>query len=159
MERAFTIGDLVKRRNDNRQNKLQPYWDGPFRIRGLAHNNTYQLETTNGYVLRTLVNGERLQLFKSNSSDPALWYASNHLLQQDKLALQKKIEKAVSDADQQRTLKLAEERKEKRTKDMKRRQLEKRKDKEDYKMSTGEERIVGTTNRGRTIRLPKHLQD
>ncbi|PIL29294.1 hypothetical protein GSI_09345 [Ganoderma sinense ZZ0214-1] len=60
-DRALGIGDLVLHRSEN-PTKLHPRWDGPFIIQDLTDRNTYQLRTRNGYVLRTLYNGERLPL-------------------------------------------------------------------------------------------------
>ncbi|PIL34997.1 hypothetical protein GSI_02784 [Ganoderma sinense ZZ0214-1] len=77
-DRALDIGDLVLRRSEN-PTKLHPRWDGPFIIQDLTDRNTYQLHTCNGYVLRTLYNGERLKRYKPSEPEPNLWYSSAEL--------------------------------------------------------------------------------
>jgi len=89
-ERGLGIGDLVKRRHEA-GTKLHPRWDGPFRIWDVTDKNTYQLETRNGYVLKNLYNGERLQrYFPPSGSQNSLWFASSNLQQKDAAALRRK---------------------------------------------------------------------
>jgi transposase InsO family protein len=84
-ERALGIGDLVLRVNE-RQSKIHPRWDGPFIIHDVSDKNTYQLRTRNGYILRHLYNGSRLQrYYPGRWADPvpSLWYASSELQRKD----------------------------------------------------------------------------
>jgi hypothetical protein len=81
-ERALGIGDLVLRRSEA-PSKLHPHWDGPFIIHDLAANNTYQLSTRNGYILRHLYNSTRLRPYHSSNANPVLWYASANLQRKD----------------------------------------------------------------------------
>ena len=57
-DKAITAGDLVMRKPINFRNKLWPKWDGPFVVVDYTDQNTYQLGSANGYVIRRLVNGE-----------------------------------------------------------------------------------------------------
>lgn len=61
IELGISIGNTVMRYRTNRANKLEPKWDGPFTVIDSSDKNTYQLQTPNGYVLRQLVNGEKLR--------------------------------------------------------------------------------------------------
>ena len=88
-ERGLGVGDLVKRRNEA-STKLHPRWDGPFMIRDVTDKNVYQLQTRNGYILRHLYNGERLQRYFPSSSSRNLWFASPSLKKKDMAALRRK---------------------------------------------------------------------
>ncbi|TFY51095.1 hypothetical protein EVJ58_g10743 [Rhodofomes roseus] len=81
-ERGFGIGDLVLRRSES-PTKLHPRWDGPFIVHDLTDRNTYQLRTRNGYILRTLYNGERLKRYFPATPAPPLWYSSAELQRRD----------------------------------------------------------------------------
>lgn len=63
--------------------KIHPRWDGPFNIHDVADNNTYQLRTRNGYILRHLYNGARLRRYHTRMADPSIWYASSDLQRKD----------------------------------------------------------------------------
>ena len=85
-EKGLGIGDVVKRQHEA-GTKLHPRWDSPFVIRDVTDKNVYQLQTRNGYVLKNLYNGSRLQrYFPSSNSDSSLWFASSGLRQKDKKA-------------------------------------------------------------------------
>ena len=88
-ERSLGVGDLVKRRHEA-GTKLHPKWDGPFIIRDVTDKNTYQLQTKNGYILKSLYNGARLQQYFPSDSLKALWFASSSLEQKDAAELRKK---------------------------------------------------------------------
>ena len=89
-ERGLGPGDLVKRRHEA-GTKLHPRWDGPFVIRDVTDKNTYQLQTRNGYILKNLYNGERLQhYFPSSKAQNSLWFASSGLQQKDEAERQRK---------------------------------------------------------------------
>lgn len=75
-ERALAIGDEVKRPLGNRPTKLHPCWDGLFSIHDQTDRNTYQPHTRNGYILRSLVDGERHSRFESNEPETAIWCGS-----------------------------------------------------------------------------------
>ena len=81
-ERDLGVGDLVKQRHEA-GTKLHPKWDGPFVIHDVTDKNTYQLKTRNGYVLKSLYNGARLQRYFPSDSPKALWFASSHLEKED----------------------------------------------------------------------------
>jgi hypothetical protein len=82
-ERGLGIGDLVKRRHEG-STKIHPKWDGPFVIRDITDKNTYQLRTRNGYILKSLYNGERLQrYFLPSGVQESLWFSSSSLQQKD----------------------------------------------------------------------------
>jgi len=83
-EAGLGIGDLVKRRHEA-GTKLHPRWDGPFIIRDVTDKNVYQLQTRNGYVLKSLYNGARLRrYFPPSDSDLSLWFASSGLRKKEK---------------------------------------------------------------------------
>ena len=89
-ERGLGIGDLVKHRHEA-STKLHPQWDGPFLIRDVTDKNTYQLQTRNGYILKNLYNGKRLQCYyPSLNSQNSLWFARSSLRQKDAAALRHK---------------------------------------------------------------------
>jgi hypothetical protein len=81
-ERALAVGDWVKRKNES-QSKLHPRWDGPFIIHNVTDRNTYQLRTSNGYVLRNLYNGTRLSRYHPSSASTPLYIASDDLKRRD----------------------------------------------------------------------------
>ena len=87
-ERGLGVGDLVKRRHEA-GTKLHPKWDGPFVIRDITDKNTYQLQTKNGYILKSLYNGARLQRYYPSDSSKALWFASSSLQQKDAAEVRK----------------------------------------------------------------------
>jgi hypothetical protein len=83
------LGDLVMREPLNRKSKLHPRWDGPFVILGSSDGDAYQLGTANGYVLKNLVNIERLRKLNQEERKKYkddFWEASNRLKSQDEQA-------------------------------------------------------------------------
>jgi hypothetical protein len=88
-EKGLGVGDLVKQRHEA-STKLHPRWDGPFVIRDVTDKNTYQLQTRNGYILKNLYNGERLQRYFPSSDPRSLWFASSGLRQKEKVMLRTK---------------------------------------------------------------------
>ena len=58
---GITAGDLVMRKPINLKNKIWPKWDGPFVVLEYTDKDTYQLGSSNGYVVRNLTNGERIR--------------------------------------------------------------------------------------------------
>ena len=73
----------------NRKSKIHPQWDGPFIVLGSSDGDPYQLDTANGYVLKNLVNVQRLcklnQEERKKYKDD-FWEASNRLRSQDEQA-------------------------------------------------------------------------
>jgi hypothetical protein len=98
-DKAISAGDLVMRKPINLQNKLWPKWDGPFVVVDYTDKNTYQLGSANGYIIRRLVNGERLRKLSENELKKyrgQFWHASNRLKVYDERA---KKENELHDAD------------------------------------------------------------
>ncbi len=61
----FEIGDMVKMKNHNRQNKLQFDWTGPYHVVDYGHKGTYWLMKPNGQRFANCI----------NQSDLAPWLA------------------------------------------------------------------------------------
>ena len=66
--RDFQVGDLVLRRvmgaaRDPTQGKLDPNWEGPYRITSWQRKGTYYLETTDGQKLPHPWNTEHLRKY------------------------------------------------------------------------------------------------
>ena len=83
----------------NFRNKLWPKWDGPFVVVDYTDKNTYQLGSANGYVIRRLVNGERLMKLSEKELRKyrgEFWHASSRLKVYDEKA---KKENELHDAD------------------------------------------------------------
>jgi hypothetical protein len=98
-DKAISTGDLVMRKPINSRNKLWPKWDGPFVIVDYTDQNTYQLGSANGYVIRRLVNGERLRKLSGKEIKKyrgEFWNASSRLKVYDERA---KKENELHDAD------------------------------------------------------------
>ena len=93
-ERGLGPGDLVKRRHEA-STKLHPHWDGLFIIQDVTDKNVYQLQTRNGYILKSLYNGERLQqYFPLFDSSKSLWFASSDLQKKDAAELKRQEKKS-----------------------------------------------------------------
>lgn len=78
-------GDLVMR-SINPDTKLHPKWDGPFVVLASSDKDVYQLATANGYVLRNLVNIERIRKLSTDECEKYVgqfWNASERLRAQD----------------------------------------------------------------------------
>jgi len=81
-EKAIAAGDLVMRKPINLRNKLWPSWDGPFVVVDYTDKDTYQLGSANGYIVRRLVNGERLRKLSEKELKKyrgEFWNASSRL--------------------------------------------------------------------------------
>ncbi|KAL0410494.1 UNVERIFIED_CONTAM: hypothetical protein Slati_3639100 [Sesamum latifolium] len=65
--RHFQVGDLVLRRVDALKpvGKLDPKWEGPYKITKIIGNGAYELEDTEGRVLSRLWNIHNLRRFYS----------------------------------------------------------------------------------------------
>ena len=66
--RDFQVGDLVLRKvmgiaRDPIQGKLNPNWEGPYRITSWQRKGTYHLETMDGQKLHHLWNTEHLRKY------------------------------------------------------------------------------------------------
>ena len=66
--RDFQVGDLVLRKvmratRDPTQGKLDPNWEGPYRITSWKRKGTYHLETTDGEKLPHPWNAEHLRKY------------------------------------------------------------------------------------------------
>ena len=99
LESGVTAGDLVMRRPINLKNKIWPKWDGPFVVLEYTDKNTYQLGSSNGYVVRNLINGERirkLSLKELKRYRGGFWHASGRLKANDERA---KRENELHDAE------------------------------------------------------------
>jgi hypothetical protein len=89
VDKAISVGDLVMRKPINIQNKLSPKWDGPFVIVDQTDKNTYQLGSANGYIVRRLINGERLRKLSEKELtryEGEFWHASRRLKVYDEKA-------------------------------------------------------------------------
>ena len=53
-------------------------------IQDITDKNVYQLQTCNGYVLKNLYNGERLQHYYPLSDSKSLWFVSLGLQKKEK---------------------------------------------------------------------------
>jgi hypothetical protein len=98
-EKAIAAGDLVMRKPINLRNKLWPSWDGPFVVVDYTDKDTYQLGSANGYIVRRLVNGERLRKLSEKELKKyrgEFWNASSRLKVYDQRA---KMENELHDAD------------------------------------------------------------
>ena len=96
---GITAGDLVMRKPINLKNKIWPKWDGPFVVLEYTDKDTYQLGSSNGYVVRNLVNGERirkLSLKELKRYRGGFWHASGRLKANDERA---KRENELHEAD------------------------------------------------------------
>jgi hypothetical protein len=64
----FQVGDKVlyydAPLDNQRSHKLQPKWKGPFTIHNVIGNGAYKLQTIDGRILRSSVNGRFLQIYK-----------------------------------------------------------------------------------------------
>ena len=86
---GISAGDLVMRKPINLKNKLWPKWDGPFVVLEYTDKDTYQLGSSNGYVVRNLVNGARIRKLSSNELKKyrgGFWHASGRLKAVDERA-------------------------------------------------------------------------
>jgi len=73
----------------NLKNKLWPKWDGPFVVLEYTDKDTYQLGSSNRYVVRNLVNGARIRKLSSNELKKyrgGFWHASGRLKAVDERA-------------------------------------------------------------------------
>ena len=89
LDSGITAGDLVMRKPINLKNKMWPKWDGPFVVLEYTDKNTYQLGSSNGYVVRNLVNGERIRKLSSKELKRyrgGFWHASGRLKANDERA-------------------------------------------------------------------------
>ena len=83
-------GDLVMR-SISQDTKLHPKWDGPFVVLKSTDKDVYQLATANGYVLRNLINVERIRKLSADECGKyaeEFWNASERLKAQDERARQ-----------------------------------------------------------------------
>ena len=99
LESGIALGDLVMRRPINLKNKLWPKWDGPFVVLEYTDQNTYQLGSLNGYVVRNLVNGERIRKLTEKELKKyrgGFWHTSGRLKMYDEKA---KRENELHDAE------------------------------------------------------------
>ena len=99
LESGIASGDLVMRKPINLKNKLWPKWDGPFVVLEYTDQNTYQLGSSNGYVVRNLVNGERIRKLTAKELKKyqgGFWHASGRLKVYDEKA---KRENELHDAE------------------------------------------------------------
>ena len=73
----------------NRKSKMHPRWDGPFVILEIRDKN---VATANGYILKHLVNKDRLQKLSESEAKSYVdefWEASDRLKKHDALAKQR----------------------------------------------------------------------
>jgi len=99
IDKAISAGDLVMRKPINIRNKLWLKWDGPFIVVDYTDQNTYQLGTANGYIVRRLINGERLRKLSEKEVKRyrgEFWHASSRLKVYDERA---KKENELHDAE------------------------------------------------------------
>ena len=66
--RDFQVGDLVLRKvmgaaKDPIQGKLDPNWEGPYRVTSWQRKDTYHLETLDGQELQHPWNAEHLRKY------------------------------------------------------------------------------------------------
>ena len=70
-ERAFQRGDLVwrkigeARRDNKKEGKLAPNWDGPYRVMDTFHNEAYKLEELGGKLIPRIWNVTHLKMYCS----------------------------------------------------------------------------------------------
>jgi len=79
-------GDLVMRKVLNRKSKIHPKHDGPFIAIASTDKDSYQLSTRNGYILRNLVNFDRLRKLSLSEIEQytgEFWNASKRLKSHD----------------------------------------------------------------------------
>jgi len=99
LDSGIIAGDLVMRKPINLKNKIWPKWDGPFVVLEYTDKSTYQLGSSNGYVIRNLVNGERirkLSLKELKRYRGGFWHSSERLKKNDERA---KKENELHEAD------------------------------------------------------------
>ena len=86
-------GDLVMRSPINRQSKLHPKWEGPFVVLDISDTDAFQLASSNGHIVKNLVNKARLRKLdpeeRAKYADE-YWIASNRLRKHDELAKQQR---------------------------------------------------------------------
>ena len=68
------VGDKVLVHRTDLQNnmsaKLQEKWIGPYFIHKVLENNVYKLRNMNGKLVKNLINGNRLKLYRESSLTP-----------------------------------------------------------------------------------------
>ncbi|XP_074358192.1 uncharacterized protein LOC141697608 [Apium graveolens] len=66
-KRSFRVGDLVLKElaasMPTRQGKLQPNWEGPYKVTEVVRPETYKLETLVGEAIKNTWHGSRLRKF------------------------------------------------------------------------------------------------
>ncbi|XP_074373646.1 uncharacterized protein LOC141713996 [Apium graveolens] len=66
-KRSFGVGDLVLREltafMPAKQGKLQPNWEGPYKVIEVVHPGTYKLETLAAKAMKNTWHASRLQKF------------------------------------------------------------------------------------------------
>ncbi|XP_074347595.1 uncharacterized protein LOC141686459 [Apium graveolens] len=66
-KRSFGVGDLVLRElaasMPAKQGKLQPNWEGPYKMIEIVHPGTYKLETLSGEAIKNTWHASRLRKF------------------------------------------------------------------------------------------------
>ncbi|XP_074346601.1 uncharacterized protein LOC141685397 [Apium graveolens] len=66
-KRSFGVGDLVLREMvaliPTKQGKLQPNWEGPYKVTEVVHPGTYKLETLSGEAIKNTWHASRLRKF------------------------------------------------------------------------------------------------
>ena len=99
LDSGIAAGDLVMRKPINLKNKIWPKWDGPFIVLEYTDKNTYQLGSSNGYVVRNLINGERIRKLSSKELKKyrgGFWHTFGRLKANDERA---KRENELHEAD------------------------------------------------------------
>jgi len=92
----------------NPQSKMHPRWDGPFVVLASSDKDVYQLATANGYVIRNLVNVDRLRKLSKEERvkyRDEFWEASERLKSHDErtkregqlLDVQKRLAEATTE--------------------------------------------------------------
>jgi hypothetical protein len=83
--KTFTTGDWVLRAR-KRNNKFEPFYDGPWAVRRVHPGNTYSLASPGGIELESHING--IHLFPAYVEDGhperSMWYANKRLLEEDR---------------------------------------------------------------------------
>ncbi|KAI0991794.1 hypothetical protein K3495_g16393, partial [Podosphaera aphanis] len=84
LTRVYAPGDWVLRVRQ-RNNKFEPYYDGPWAIASCHPGNTYSLISPGGLLMANKYNGTNLFPAYVRDGHPvkSLWYGSNRLLQSD----------------------------------------------------------------------------
>ncbi|XP_074374131.1 uncharacterized protein LOC141714515 [Apium graveolens] len=66
-KRSFRVGDLVLRElaasMPTKQGKLQPNWEGPYKVIEVVHPGIYKLETLSGEAIKNTWHASRLRKF------------------------------------------------------------------------------------------------